>query len=106
MGEAFRDIADVAGIDRVIHEPARLIVVAILYVVDKADFVYLVRETGLTRGNLSAHLSRLEEAGYVEIAKSFRGKVPQTVCALTDKGRIAFRDYRAQLKRAVESMPD
>lgn len=102
-GNGFRALADV---DRVIHEPARLILVAILYAVESADFLFLLRETGLTKGNLSAHLARLEEAGYVTIEKSFRGKVPQTVCRLSEDGRRAFRDYRARLKRAVESMPE
>ncbi|MHB1007559.1 MAG: winged helix-turn-helix domain-containing protein [Chloroflexota bacterium] len=94
------------GVDRVIHEPSRLIIVAILYAAESADFLYLLRETGLTKGNLSAHLARLEEAGYVEINKIFRGKVPRTICRLTDDGRQAFRDYRARLRRAVESMPE
>jgi len=98
------DIRAMVKADRVIHEPARLIIVAILYTVESADFLYLLRETGLTKGNLSSHLARLEETGYVRIEKSFRGKVPQTVCSLTENGRDAFRDYRAHLKRAVESM--
>lgn len=92
--------------DRVIHEPARLVIAAILFGVESADFLYLLRETGLTKGNLSSHLARLEEAGYVKIDKSFRGKVPQTVCTLTERGRAAFREYRAQLKSAFESMPE
>jgi DNA-binding MarR family transcriptional regulator len=100
------NLRDMNTVDRMIHEPARLVIVAILYSVEKADFVYLLRETGLTKGNLSAHLSRLEEAGYVKIEKSFRGKVPQTVCSLTDAGRAAFRDYRSRLRRAVDSMPE
>lgn len=102
-GEALRDLANV---DRVIHEPARLMIVAILYAVESADFLFLLRETGLTKGNLSAHLARLEEAGYVEIEKSFRGKMPRTEAKLTEKGRTAFREYRAQLRRAVGSLPD
>ena len=71
------DLRTLTNVDRVIHEPARLMIVAILYAVDSADFLYLLRETGLTKGNLSAHLSRLEEAGYIEIEKRFRGKIPQ-----------------------------
>ncbi len=101
--DGFRGLANV---DRVIHEPGRLIIVAILYAVESADFLYLLREAGLTKGNLSAHLARLEEARYVAIEKSFRGKVPQTICRLTEEGRAAFRDYRARLKRAVESMEE
>ncbi len=95
-----------AGVDRLIHEPARLAIVAILYAVERADFLYLLRETSLTKGNLSAHLARLEEAGYVQIEKTFRGKVPQTICRLTEEGRAAFRAYRARLRRAVDSLPE
>ena len=60
----------------------------------------------MTKGNLSAHLTKLEEAGYVEIEKSFRGRVPQTICRLTEKGRGAFQDYRDRLKRVVDSLPE
>lgn len=100
------DLRGLASVDRIIHEPARLIIVAILYAAESADFLYLLRETGLTKGNLSAHLARLEEAGYVKIEKTFRGKVPQTICSLSELGRRAFRDYRARLKRVVDSMPE
>ncbi len=94
------------NIDRLIHEPSRMMIMAILYAGEQASFLYLLRETGLTKGNLSAHLARLETAGYVRLEKGFRGKVPQTVCRLTDTGRAAFREYRAQLKRAVDSLPE
>jgi DNA-binding transcriptional ArsR family regulator len=97
------DPRTVTEIDRIIHEPARLLVVMILHSVESADFLYLLRETGLSKGNLSSHLSKLESAGYVEIAKSFRGKVPLTLCRLTDTGRAAFLEYRDRLKRVVES---
>lgn len=100
------DFRDMANVNRLIHEPARLVIVTILYAVDSADFVYLLRETGLTKGNLSAHLYRLEEAGYVKIEKTFRGKVPRTVCSLTTAGRGAFQVYRERLKRAVDTMPE
>jgi DNA-binding transcriptional ArsR family regulator len=83
-------------IDRVIHEPARLVIMTILNAVEYADFLYLLGETGLTKGNLSVHLSKLEEEGYVEIEKTYRGKIPMTICRLTDAGRSAFGRYRAQ----------
>jgi DNA-binding MarR family transcriptional regulator len=98
------DLRDLADVDRIIHEPSRMIIVAMLYAVESADFVYLLRETGLTRGNLSSHLSRLEEAGYIKIEKGYRGKVPQTTCSLTEAGRAAFEAYREQMKRAIDSM--
>jgi DNA-binding transcriptional ArsR family regulator len=86
-----------ADLDRVIHEPARLLLVALLRKIERADFVFLMKESGLTRGNLSSHLSKLEEAGYVEIEKTYRGKVPLTLIGLTKAGRAAFDDYRKQM---------
>lgn len=100
------ELRSLSGVDRLIHEPARLMIAAILYAVDQADFTYLLRETGLTKGNLSAHLARLEEAGYVKIEKTYRGKIPCTICSLAAAGRVAFQEYRGRLKRAVDSMPD
>lgn len=93
-------------VDRMIHEPARLLIVTILSVVENADFLYLQRETGLTKGNLSSHLSKLEAAGYVEIKKTYRGKIPLTVCKLSAAGQAAFSDYRDQLKYIVDSTED
>jgi DNA-binding MarR family transcriptional regulator len=84
------------AIDRLIHEPARLTIATILNAVESADFLYLQRETGLTKGNLSAHLAKLEEAGYVAIEKTYRGKIPLTILQLTEKGRSAFQAYRKQ----------
>jgi DNA-binding MarR family transcriptional regulator len=92
-------------LDRVVHEPARLTIMAVLYTVESADFLYLLHATELTKGNLSSHLMRLEEAGYVQISKGFRGKIPQTTCALTPAGRDAFRTYRARLRQAVDALP-
>ena len=100
--QGFRPFAD---LDRVVHEPARLAIMAVLYSAERADFLYLLHATGLTKGNLSSHLMRLEEAGYVQISKSFRGKVPQTTCALTPAGRAAFQTYRLRLRQAVDSLP-
>jgi DNA-binding transcriptional ArsR family regulator len=81
-------------VDRIIHEPARLTIVALLSGAREADFLFLQRESGLTKGNLSSHLIKLEEAEYIEIEKTFRGKIPLTLVRLTAKGREAFRDYR------------
>ncbi len=91
----------ISELDRVIHEPGRLMIVALLYAVERADFLYLQHETALNKGTLSSHLARLEEAGYVEISKTFRGKVPQTMLRLTEAGRRAFEDYRKKLKEAL-----
>jgi len=90
------EIKDIASFDRLIHEPARLAIMAILSACESADFTYLLNATGLSKGNLSAHLSKLEEGGYVAILKSFKGKYPNTTCALTTAGRKAFVAYRKQ----------
>ncbi|MBZ0292630.1 MAG: transcriptional regulator [Anaerolineae bacterium] len=79
---------------------------AYLYVVVSADFLFLMRETGLTRGNLSSHMSKLEKAGYVEVEKEFVDKKPRTLLRLTDEGRAAFRIYRRNMKQALDSLPD
>ena len=93
------------NLDRTIHEPSRLVIVTVLYCVECADFLYLLRQTGMTKGNLSSHLAKLEASGYVEIEKTYRGKVPQTICRLTKSGIAAFRQYRKDLKRAMDSIP-
>jgi DNA-binding MarR family transcriptional regulator len=97
MMDQIESLRELSELDRIIHEPSRLILVAILYAVEKADFTFLQNQSGLTRGNLSSHLSRLEDAGYVEIEKTYRGKVPLTLCSLTPKGRAAFEAYRKRL---------
>ncbi len=81
-------------LDRVIHEPARLNIMLYLYVVERADFAFLVHKTGLTKGNLSVHLQKLEQNGYVEIMKEFVNKMPHTLLRLTQRGRTAFEQYR------------
>lgn len=98
MNEQARQIGE---LDRVIHEPGRLMIVALLYAVEQADFLYLQHETALNKGTLSSHLSRLEEAGYVGITKTYQGKVPQTLLRLTEAGREAFGEYRRKLKEAL-----
>jgi len=99
------DLRDVVGVDRVLHEPARLVLVALLYPLEDADFLFLLRESGLTRGNLSSHLARLEEAGYVVVTKGYQGKVPHTDYRLSDEGRTAFRAYRDRMRRALKKLP-
>jgi DNA-binding transcriptional ArsR family regulator len=97
VNEQLRAIAE---LDRVIHEPARMMIVALLAAVEECDFLFLMRETELNKGNLSSHLAKLEQAGYVEIEKTYRGKVPQTLLRLTRPGRAAFDDYRRRLNSA------
>ena len=100
------DSDEIKGIDtinKVIHEPARLLIMAHLYVVDKADFVHLIAQTGMTWGNLSSHMTKLEAAGYIEVEKGFKGKKPSTMLRLTNEGREAFSVYR---KRMTELFTD
>lgn len=96
------DLRSLTDVDRLLHEPSRAVIVAILAAVESADFVFLQRETGLTKGNLSTHLTKLEEAGYIKIEKTFRGKYPLTLCSLTEAGREAFTNYRKKLSQFVE----
>lgn len=100
------ELQPIAEIDRVIHEPARLMILALLYVVESADFLFLMRQTGLTRGNLSSHMSRLEAAGYIEVEKEFVDKKPHTMLRLTDEGRAAFQEYRQSMKQVLDELPD
>ena len=95
-----------ADIDQVIHASARLMVLTYLYVVESADYVFLMRRTGLTWGNLSTHLTKLEEAGYIAINKEFRGKVPHTTINLTAQGRTAFKEYKKSLRKILDDLPD
>ena len=93
-------------IDQVIHAPARLMVLTYLYVVESVDYVYLMRLTGLTWGNMSTHLTRLEEAGYIAIEKEFRGKKPHTTIHLTKQGRAAFREYKKSMQQVLDDLPE
>lgn len=99
------DKRNTPSIDRLIHEPARYTIMAYLYVAEGADFVFLLKQTGLTWGNLSAHVGRLEAAGYVEIKKEFLGKRPHTVASLTQEGRRAFEAYRREMMQVLDELP-
>jgi DNA-binding MarR family transcriptional regulator len=92
--------------DRLIHQPSRLAIMAVLSGCESAEFLYLLKATGLSKGTLSAHLSKLEDAGYVAITKSFKGKYPNTSAALTTDGRKAFRKYRQQYRKFSRAILD
>lgn len=94
-----------ADLDRLVHAPARLMVLSTLYVVESAEYLALMQLTGLTWGNLSTHLSKLEEAGYVALEKRFRGKKPYTMVRLTGDGRAAFTTYKEQMQRVLGDLP-
>jgi DNA-binding MarR family transcriptional regulator len=100
------DVHPLANVDRLIHEPARLMILALLYVVESADFTFLMHQSGLTWGNLSSHMSKLEEAGYIEVEKEFVGRKPRTMLRLTEEGRAAFREYRQSMKQILDDLPD
>lgn len=100
------ELHPLADIDQVIHASARLMVLTYLYVVESADYVYLLRLTGLTWGNLSTHLTKLEEAGYVTIHKTFKGKKPHTTISLSEPGRFAFREYKKSMQAVLDDLPD
>ena len=89
-------------INKLIHEPARLQIMTQLYVVEEADFLFLMRRTGLTWGNLSSHISKLEDAGYLEVRKEFLGKKPHTVLRISASGREALKDYRKVINNIFE----
>ena len=94
------------NLDRAIHSPARLMILTFLYVVEKGDMVYLVNQTGLTWGNLSANIKKLEEIGYVKIEKKFVARKPQTWVKLTESGRKAFQAYRIAMKEVLDDLPE
>ncbi|MCF7842013.1 MAG: transcriptional regulator [Candidatus Marinimicrobia bacterium] len=91
--------------DKLIHEPARLAIMTQLYVVESADFIFVMQRTGLTWGNLSSHLAKLENAGYVSVEKQFVDKKPHTLLQLTPRGRTAFEAYRRQMEAMLASLP-
>lgn len=100
------ELKQMVDIDRVIHEPARFLIMAYLYVVESADFLFLMNQTGLTRGNLSSHLSKLEAVGYIDVKKEFVKKMPRTILSLTEEGRTAFNDYKQQMKQVLDDLPE
>jgi len=94
----------IADLDRVVHSPPRLMILAYLAAVDSADFIFLMNQVELTRGNLSSHLKTLEEAGYIDVQKEFVDKVPRTLIRLTDEGRDAIQTYREQMRTIIDQL--
>ncbi len=92
-------------LDKVIHQKARLGIMSILSVKEEAEFNYLKTQMKLTDGNLSTHLSHLENSHYIRIKKIFVRKKPKTVCRLTEKGRKAFMEYIKNLEQIIGSVP-
>ena len=96
-------LLEIMNIDRLVHSPARLSILTYLSVVEEGDAVYLLNQTGLTWGNLSANVTRLQEAGYIEVVKEFKDKKPHTVLKLTDRGRQAFHEYQNTMKGLLDT---
>ena len=93
-----------ASFDRLVHEPARLSILTALSACEKADFVFLRNLTGLTKGNLSSHLIKLEQGGLVAIEKTFEGKQPITYAMLTGEGKEALKEYWKRFEKAREGI--
>ena len=91
-------------LDPVIHAPSRLKIMGVLSAVESADFLFLLRQTGLTKGNLSAHLSKLEKSRYIQIQKHFVGKIPRTLIELTDLGRSSLKAYRKRMQKMLNDL--
>ncbi len=98
------DLQPINDIDRTVHSPARLMILALLSVVESVDFTFLLTQTGLTRGNLSSHLGKLEEAGYIQVDKEFVERVPRTLIRLTETGREAIQTYRDNMHQVLDSL--
>lgn len=106
MKSGTQDAIDaVLGVDRLVHEPARLAILTVLSGAELVEFGFLETVCRLSKGNLSSHLSKLEAAGLVLIDKSFRGKRPLTRVAITDAGRDALDRYRTQIAALIDSVP-
>ncbi len=103
--EKDQDLQPLAEIDRVIHEPARLAILGLLAGVESADFLFVQNQTGLTGGNLSSHMTRLEEAGYVEVTKEFVDRIPRTLLRATRNGRAALRQYKRSMMKVLKGLP-
>ena len=97
-------IKQVIGMDKIIHEPARIVLLAILTAADQVDFTFLLNETGLSQGNLSRHLTKLQTAGYVSIEKTFFRKRPRTLISMNEKGKSAFQDYLKTMKEFYNNL--
>jgi DNA-binding MarR family transcriptional regulator len=98
------ELQPISDIDPLIHAPTRLKIMAYLSIVESADFTFLMRQTGLTRGNLSVNLRKLEQAGYVSITKEFVDRIPRTLIRLTGDGRQAIQTYRENMQTVLNDL--
>ena len=98
------DLGSIDRLDPIIHSPTRMKILALLSVVESADFTFLLRQAGLTRGNLSVNLRKLEEAGYVTVSKEFVDRIPRTLAQMTEEGHSAVRDYREMMRGILDDL--
>jgi DNA-binding MarR family transcriptional regulator len=106
MSETGQSENPLAAIDQIIHAPARLQILMMLYVVESLDYVFLKNQSGLSWGNLATHLGKLEEAGYIKIQKGYREKKPHSMIKLTPQGRSAFREYKSTFQQLLDDLPE
>ena len=102
--QSLPDLNPIESIDAAIHAPSRLMILAYLAAIESADFTFLLNQTKLTRGNLSTHISRLEEAGYVEVNKEFIDRIPRTLYKLTSTGKQAIQQYRENMQSILDHL--
>jgi DNA-binding MarR family transcriptional regulator len=98
------DPREISELDRVIHSPTRLKILLVLMSVEEADFTFISNAADLTRGNLSANLSKLEETGYVKIEKKFMERVPKTIVSITKAGEEALERYSNLLGPILDTL--
>lgn len=99
-------LGEVMALDRLVHEPARLLILAVLAGAKQVEFGFLENMSGLSKGNLSSHMSKLEAGGLIAVKKSFRGKRPLTELSITTAGRSALAAYRQQLAMVMQELPE
>jgi len=98
------DPREISDLDRVIHSPTRLKILLVLMSVEEADFTFISRAADLTRGNLSANLTKLEEVGYIKIEKKFIERVPKTIASITPAGNKALEEYSSLLGPILDQL--
>jgi len=98
------DINGVLEIDRIVHEPARLLILSYLSAVEYCDFIFLIKHTSFTKGNLSSHLRKLEDHGYVDVEKKIVDRKMNTVIKITETGREELSRYKAYMMKHLESI--
>lgn len=95
------EIKTISEIDKIVHSPIRLSILSILYLTKKVDFIFIMNQLNVTKGNLSSHLTKLEEKNYITISKTFVKKIPRTLYSLTSLGEKKFEEYISQMSTFI-----